>query len=79
MIRILHILGGLDRGGAETMVMNLYRAVDKTQIQFDFIVHNEIKQAYTDEILSLGGKIFHFPAFNGLNYFKMKKLWKNFF
>ena len=61
------------------MVMNLYRAVDRTQIQFDFIVHNEKKQAYTDEILSLGGRIFHFPAFDGLNYFKMKNLWKQFF
>lgn len=79
MIRVLHVLGGLNRGGAETMVMNLYRAIDRTRIQFDFIVHNEKKQAYTDEILSLGGKIFHFPAFNGLNYFKMKKLWKRFF
>jgi glycosyltransferase involved in cell wall biosynthesis len=79
MIRVLHVLGGLDRGGAETMVMNLYRAIDKTQIQFDFIVHNEKKQAYTDEILSLGGRIFHFPAFNGFNYFKMKKLWTQFF
>lgn len=79
MIRILHVLGGLDRGGAETMVMNLYRAVDRTQIQFDFIVHNGKKQAYTDEILSLGGNIFHFPAFNGFNFFKMKSLWKNFF
>jgi glycosyltransferase involved in cell wall biosynthesis len=79
MIRILHVLGGLDRGGAETMVMNLYRVVDRTQIQFDFIVHNEKKQAYTDEILSFGGKIFHFPAFNCLNYLKMKNLWKKFF
>lgn len=79
MIRILHVLGGLDRGGAETMVMNLYRAIDRTQIQFDFIVHNEKKQAYTDEILNLGGKIFHFPVFNGLNYFKMKNLWTLFF
>ena len=79
MMRVLHVLGGLDRGGAETMVMNLYRAIDRTQIQFDFIVHNEKKQAYTDEILSLGGKIFHFPTFNGLNYFKMKNLWKIFF
>lgn len=79
MIRILHVLGGLDRGGAETMVMNLYRTIDRTQIQFDFIIHNEKKQAYTDEIQSLGGKIYHFPAFNGLNYFKMKSLWKRFF
>lgn len=79
MIRILHVLGGLDRGGAETMVMNLYRAIDKTQIQFDFIVHNDKQQAYSDEIFSMGGKIYHFPKFNGKNFFAMRKLWNKFF
>lgn len=79
MIRILHVLGGLERGGAETMVMNLYRAIDRTQVQFDFIIHTTKHQAYYDEIIALGGKIYSFPAFKGLNYFKMKKLWKQFF
>lgn len=79
MIRVLHVLGGLARGGAETMVMNLYRAIDRTQVQFDFIIHTEEHQAYYDEIISLGGRIYSFPAFNGKNYFKMKTLWKNFF
>lgn len=79
MIRILHVLGGLDRGGAETMVMNLYRAIDRSQIQFDFVVHNSREQAYTKEILSLGGKIYSFPKFTGKNYFRMKKIWKVFF
>ena len=36
MIRVLQVLGGLNRGGAETMVMNLYRALDHKEIQFDF-------------------------------------------
>lgn len=29
MIRVIHVLGGLNRGGAETMVMNFYRAINK--------------------------------------------------
>ena len=68
MIRILHVLGGLDRGGAETMVMNLYRAIDKTKVQFDFITHTNRRQAYTEEIEKLGGKIYYFPKFKGINY-----------
>ena len=40
MIRVLQVLGGLNRGGAETMVMNLYRALDHKEIQFDFIIHS---------------------------------------
>lgn len=47
MIRILHVLGGLDRGGAETMVINLHRAIDKDKIQFDYIIHTTEHQAYT--------------------------------
>ncbi|SHL76011.1 glycosyltransferase family 1 protein [Fibrobacter sp. UWH4] len=79
MIRILHVLGGLDRGGAETMVMNLYRAIDKTKVQFVFITHTNHRQAYTEEIEKLGGKIYYFPKFKGINYFQLKGIWKNFF
>ncbi len=79
MIRVLHVLGGLDRGGAETMVMNLYRAVDRSKIQFDFIIHTEKHQAYYDEIIALGGKIFSFPAFRGVNAFSLRKIWMDFF
>ncbi|MBQ3778372.1 MAG: hypothetical protein II835_09925, partial [Fibrobacter sp.] len=73
MIRILHVLGGLERGGAESMVMNLYRAIDRTQVQFDFIIHTEKHQAYYDEIIGLGGKIYSFPAFRGSNVFTLRK------
>ena len=52
MIRVLHVLGGLERGGAESMVMNLYRAIDRTLVQFDFIIHTDKHQAYYDEIIS---------------------------
>lgn len=79
MIRILHVLGGLDRGGAETMVMNLYRAIDKNKVQFDFITHTNRRQAYTEEIEKLGGKIYYFPKFKGINYFQLKGIWKKFF
>lgn len=79
MMRILHVLGGLDRGGAETMVMNLYRAIDRNQIQFDFITHTNRRQAYTEEIEKLGGKIYYFPKFKGINYFQLKGIWKKFF
>lgn len=79
MIRVLHVLGGLERGGAETMVLNLYRAIDRKQIQFDFIIHTKEHQAYYDEIISLGGRIYSFPKFNIKNYFSVKKNWNLFF
>lgn len=79
MKRVLHVLGGLDRGGAESMVMNLYRNIDRKMVQFDFVIHTSEKQAYYEEILELGGKIYHFPAFNGKNFLKLERMWIQFF
>lgn len=67
MKRILHIIGSMDRGGAETMVMNLYRAVDKAKFQFDFIYFTDKKCDYDEEIESLGGKIYRVLASNPIN------------
>ncbi len=78
-IRILHVIGVLNRGGAENMIMNLYRAVDRTKIQFDFVQNKGEKAAFEDEITSLGGRIFRCPRYNGKNHFAYKKWWKNFF
>jgi len=79
MIRVLHVLGGLNLAGAETMVMNLYRAVDRAKIQFDFIIHTSEKQVYEDEISVLGGKIYRFPQFEGKNLIQVVKNWNHFF
>lgn len=60
MIRILHIIGTMNRGGAETLLMELYRNIDRTKVQFDFLVYNYSDKpgAYDEEILKLGGKIY---------------------
>lgn len=78
-IRILHVLGKLNRGGAETIVMNLYRRLDKNKFQFDFIIHTTEKGDYIDEIIKMGGRIYSVPRYNVINHFKYKKAWKNFF
>lgn len=78
-IRVLQVLGGLNRGGAETMVMNLYRNIDRNKIQFDFIKHTESKCAYDDEIKELGGRIYSIPKYKVYNHFQYKKAWSNFF
>ena len=45
-IRVLNMFTIMNRGGAETMVMNYYRRLDKSKIQFDFLVHREERGAY---------------------------------
>lgn len=78
-IRVLNVLGILDRGGAETMIMNLYRNIDRSKIQFDFVVHTKDTGDYDEEVKSLGGKIYCMPTYNGLNHTHYKKAWHNFF
>lgn len=56
--RVLQVLTIMNQGGAETMVMNYYRAIDKSRVQFDFLVHRKERGVYDDEIESLGGRIF---------------------
>lgn len=60
-IRILHVVTYMQRGGLETMLMNYYRHIDRSQIQFDFLVHREFRADYDDEIEFLGGKIYRLP------------------
>lgn len=77
--RILLVFGKLNRGGAETLAMNIYRAIDREKIQFDFIVHTQDHCDYDDEITSLGGRIYRLPQYNILNHYIYKKAWRNFF
>lgn len=76
IIRVLHVLGGLNRGGAETMIMNLYRHIDRSKVQFDFVLHTTDKCDYEDEVSSLGGRIHFVPRYTGKNHFKYKEAWR---
>ena len=60
-IRILQVVTYMGRGGLETMLMNYYRHMDRSRVQFDFLTHRQEKADYDDEIEHLGGKIYHLP------------------
>lgn len=55
--RILHIVGGMNRGGVETWLMHVLRHIDREQYRMDFLVHTTQPCAYDDEIRSLGSRI----------------------
>ena len=74
-IRVLCVFGSLDRGGAETMCMNLYRHIDRSKVQFDFVTHSGPGGAYEEEIRSLGGKVFYCPAYKGINDLSYRAWW----
>ena len=58
MIRILQVVCSLGWAGVEAVVMNFYRNVDRSKVQFDFITCSEKPQRYDEEILQMGGKIY---------------------
>ena len=57
-IRVLQVVPAMDCGGMEAFLMNIYRNIDRTQVQFDFLYHYD-KPCYFDaEIERLGGRIY---------------------
>lgn len=77
-IRILRVVGRMDRGGLETIIMNTYRTIERDQMQFDFVMHTNDECAYCEEIRSLGGRIFHAPKYRVWNHFEYVRFWKQF-
>ena len=69
-IRVLQVVASLNAGGMENYIMNLYRMVDKSKVQFDFVVHHAAVGLYEDEIQKLGGKIYHFTVLDDKNVVK---------
>ena len=67
ILRILHVVTYMGRGGLESFLMNYYRKLDRNVIQFDFLVHRAQRYDYDDEIELLGGKIFRLSPLNPLS------------
>ena len=83
-VRVLHVLGGLSLGGAESRIMDLYRCMDREKVQFDFLVHQNgagerIPEFYDKEVRELGGNIYVLPRLKGYNYLAYKRAVKKFF
>ncbi|BDR53861.1 putative glycosyltransferase EpsF [Bombiscardovia nodaiensis] len=57
-LRVLVLITKMDRGGAETFVMNYLRNFDRSKVQYDFLVNRQEPGDYEDEIQDLGGRIF---------------------
>lgn len=69
-IRILHVLQKMEAAGVQTLLMNLYRKIDRSNVQFDFLVHYTAPQFFDKEIEKLGGKIYRFSVREDYNFLK---------
>ena len=75
MKRILQVVRRMNYGGLETLIMNLYRNMDRTEFQFDFIVDKEGE--YDAEIKKMGGKIFYIPYITDIGEKKLRDFFRN--
>lgn len=57
-VRIAQIIGKATLGGVDIAVMNYYRHIDRSKIQFDFFMDGLGKSPIDDEIIALGGRIY---------------------
>lgn len=62
-IRVAQIMGKWLGGGVEAVVMNYYRNIDRSKIQFDFICDEDSTNIPYDEIKKLGGKVILIPQY----------------
>ena len=45
--RVLHVIAGMGSGGAETMIMNRYRHINRDEVQFDYLLRSN-ENIYAD-------------------------------
>jgi len=77
--RILVIAGKMHYGGLEMVIMNYYRNIDHSKVQFDFLLNYQEAGVFDDEIRQLGGEIYLLPRLFFKNIFKYVKALNQFF
>ena len=63
-IRVAQVLNRMDSGGIESVVMNYYRHIDRSKVQFDFYLAEGSSFPQKEELLKLGAGIYLIPAYS---------------
>lgn len=63
-IRVAQVLNRMDSGGIESVVMNYYRHIDRSKVQFDFYLAEGSSFPQREELLKLGAGIYLIPAYS---------------
>ena len=66
-VRVLHVFAALDTGGVSNFVMNMYRGMDRSRVQFDFAMTSGEKGIFDGEAEALGGRVFYFDREKSLD------------
>ena len=79
MIKILQIVPNMHAAGLETLIMNIYRNIDREKVQFDFLTHYKGIYFFDEEIQKLGGHIYRLSFREDRKLFKYITDLNNFF
>ena len=77
-VKVLVLITAMDRGGAETMVMNYLRNIDREKVQMDFLVIRKYKSDYEDEIKQMGSNVYHLNPIFLKNIGRFKREFRKF-
>ena len=72
-------MNSMNRGGAENAIMNYYRYMDRSKVQFDFLLTDGGSSLFEPEIVALGGRIYRLPSLTARNPFPYIKSVNSFF
>ena len=74
MERIAVIMGKMHSGGKKNLVMEYYRNIDRSQIQFDFICDSDSNAIPYEEIQTLGGRVYEVSPYQHI-FKNMKEIY----
>lgn len=77
--RVLHVLNSMNCGGAESLIMNILRNIDREKYAFDFLLNEAGEMYYQSEIEQLGGRIYRMKSLRKLGPYLYKKKLTEFF
>lgn len=61
-MKVLHVVGGMNRAGAETWLVQVLRRIDRDAYRFDFLVHGKGPYEYQAEVEELGCQVITCPS-----------------
>lgn len=77
-MKVAVIVGKMDSGGKKNLIMEYYRHIDRSKIQFDFICDSDSQAIPEEEIQKLGGRVYKIAPYQQIfrNMSDMKKIFK---
>lgn len=78
-LRVLHMIGSLNLGGSQAMVVNLLSSINKENVIFDFVIDRPEELYFSEQVKNFGSRVYVLPAFNGRNISQVRNAWDAFF